>query len=209
MIFLLSDQIIFPGPALADEDGLLAVGGDLSVERLMLAYQQGIFPWYSEGEPICWYSPHQRFVLQPKDVHVSHSMKQIIRSNKYKVTYDTAFREAIAQCAQIKRKGQGGTWITDDMKQAYIALHRRGLAHSVEVWQGPDLVGGLYGVEVGEVFCGESMFSHAPNASKLALIWLCQNKSYSLIDCQLYTTHLERMGAGYMDRAEFNSFLNS
>jgi leucyl/phenylalanyl-tRNA--protein transferase len=209
MVFLLSDDLIFPDPALADEDGLMAVGGDLSVERLMLAYQQGIFPWYSEGEPICWYSPHQRFVLEPKDIHISHSMKQLIRSHKYKVTFDTAFSEVIGQCAQIKRKGQGGTWITADMKQAYIALHHKGLAHSVEVWQDTDLVGGLYGVEVGDVFCGESMFSHAPNASKLALIWLCQNKNYSLIDCQLHTTHLERMGARYMERDIFLSFLKS
>lgn len=207
MIFLLNDSLHFPDPALADEDGMLAVGGDLRPERLLLAYQQGIFPWYSEGEPILWYSPHRRFVLKPSEVYISHSMRQLMRSTKYTVTYDQAFEQVIEHCATIKREGQLGTWITPDMKAAYIKLHRMGIAHSVEVWQGSDLVGGLYGVTVREVLCGESMFSLRPDSSKLALIWLSQNQKYKLIDCQMYTEHLARMGAKYMDRAEFMGFL--
>ena len=150
MIFRLGPSLIFPDPALADEDGLLAVGGDLSEARLMLAYWQGIFPWYSEGEPILWYSPHQRFVLEPGEVVISHSMRQLIRSNKYEVRWNTDFEAVIRNCAATGRKGQSGTWIHDDMMDAYLLLHRKKIAQSIEVWLGETLVGGLYGVEVGK-----------------------------------------------------------
>ena len=208
MFFKLDQSLAFPNPAFADEDGLLAVGGDLSSERLKLAYQNGIFPWYSEGEPIFWYSPHERFVILPNDIRISHSMQQLMRSDKYQVTWDKDFAQVITHCARIKRKGQRGTWITGDMKDAYISLHKKGIAHSVEVWHDDKLVGGLYGVESGQVFCGESMFSLMPNASKLALIYLCQNKEYKLIDCQLHTPHLENMGGKYMSRREYVKYLH-
>ncbi len=209
MVFELSDELIFPHPSLADEDGLLAVGGDLSEDRLLLAYEHGIFPWYSEGEPILWYSPHQRFVLYPALVKISHSMRQLIRSGKYEIRFNTAFEEVIKACSNVKRKGQHGTWITGDMINAYVALHQKGIAQSVEVWHNETLVGGLYGVVVGKVFCGESMFSAAPNASKLALIALCQTNLFSLIDCQLHTPHLESMGAVYISREAFMQFMQT
>jgi len=209
MVFQLGPRLIFPDPALADEDGLLAVGGDLSEARLMLAYRQGIFPWYSEGEPILWYSPHERFVLEPQEVVVSHSMRQLIRSKKYDICWNTDFGAVIQNCAATKRKGQSGTWIHDDMIDAYLLLHKKGIAQSVEVWQGETLVGGLYGVEVGKIFCGESMFSLQPNASKLALIALCASGKYELIDCQVYTAHLESMGAKLIARNRFMEILNA
>ena len=209
MVFVLDHPLAFPNPAFADADGLLAVGGDLSSERLIAAYQNGIFPWYSEGEPILWYSPHERFVIIPDEIRISHSMRQLMRSDKYQVTWDKDFAGVITHCAKVKRKGQQGTWITGDMKEAYIALHKKGIAHSVEVWYEDKLVGGLYGVETGIVFCGESMFSLIPNASKFALIYLCQNKEYKLIDCQLHTPHLESMGGKYLSRREYMAFLKS
>ena len=209
MFFKLDHPLAFPNPALADEDGLLAVGGDLSSERLIVAYHNGMFPWYSEGEPILWYSPHERFVILPEEIHVSHSMKQLMQSDKYKVTWDKDFTGVISHCARVKRKGQRGTWITGDMKEAYIALHKKGIAHSVEVWNEDKLVGGLYGVESGKVFCGESMFSLMPNASKLALIYLCQTIKYTLIDCQLHTPHLESMGGKYVSRKEYIKYLHT
>ena len=209
MVFRLNRSLVFPDPALADEDGLLAVGGDLSAERLTLAYGHGIFPWYSEGEPIHWYSPHERYVIFPNEVHISHSMEQLMKSSAYQVTWDKDFTNVIRHCAKIKRKGQRGTWITDDMMAAYIELHKRGIAHSVEVWHDDKLVGGLYGIAVGEVFCGESMFSLEPNTSKLALIYLCREKGYKLIDCQLHNPHLERMGGKYISRSEYMGFLKS
>jgi len=203
MIFRLDERLIFPDPALAEEDGLLAIEGDLSPERLILAYQNGIFPWYSEDDPILWFAPHERFVLFPGELRVSKSMRQIIRSNKFKVTFNQSFTEVIQACADAKREGQDGTWITTEMQQAYINLHKLGVAHSVEVWQDDVLVGGLYGVEVGDVFCGESMFSKVSNASKLALITLCQTGKYNMIDCQLHTEHLESMGARMIPRDEY------
>ena len=209
MVFRLNRSLVFPNPALADKDGLLAVGGDLSAERLTLAYNHGIFPWYSEGEPIHWYSPHERYVIFPDEVHISHSMEQLMKSSTYQVTWDKDFANVISHCAKIKRKGQRGTWITDDMMAAYIELHRRGIAHSVEVWQNDKLVGGLYGIAVGGVFCGESMFSLEPNTSKLALIYLCREKGYKLIDCQLHNPHLERMGGRFISRSEYMGFLKS
>ncbi len=207
MIFRLDERLIFPDPALAEPDGLLAIEGDLSAERLVLAYQNGIFPWYSEDEPILWFSPHERFVLYPNELRISKSMKQVIRSDKFRVTFDRNFAAVITACADAKREGQDGTWITADMQQAYINLHELGVAHSVEVWLNDELVGGLYGVEVNRVFCGESMFSKVSNASKLALIALCQTNRYDLIDCQVHTEHLASLGAKMISREEYLAVL--
>ncbi|OCX50286.1 leucyl/phenylalanyl-tRNA--protein transferase [Mucilaginibacter sp. PPCGB 2223] len=209
MIFRLDERVIFPDPALAEEDGLLAIEGDLSPERLILAYQNGIFPWYSEGDPILWFAPHQRFVLFPHELRISKSMRQVVRSNKFKVTFNQAFAEVIVACADARREGQDGTWITAEMQQAYINLNKLGIAHSVEVWQDDVLAGGLYGVEVNNIFCGESMFSKISNASKLALITLCQTGNYQMIDCQVYTEHLESMGARMIPRDEYMAMLKS
>jgi leucyl/phenylalanyl-tRNA--protein transferase len=209
MIFRLDKRIVFPDPSLAEEDGLLAVGGDLSTNRLLLAYQHGIFPWYNDDTPILWYSPHERFVLFPDKLKISKSMRQILRSNRFRVTYDQNFAEVINACSTVDRKGQGGTWITPDMKEAYIRLHREGHAHSVEVWQDAELVGGLYGVQVGDLFCGESMFSKVSNASKVALISLLNTNNYKLIDCQLYTEHLESLGAKMISREEYLAMLQN
>ncbi|MBD1385078.1 leucyl/phenylalanyl-tRNA--protein transferase [Mucilaginibacter rigui] len=208
MIFRLDDRLLFPNPSLAEEDGLLAVGGDLSTERLLLAYQNGIFPWYSDDDPILWYSPHERFVLYPPELKVSKSMRQVLRSNKFTVTTDTCFSDVVAACSSAKREGQDGTWITADMMAAYAKLHREGYAHSVEVWLAGKLVGGLYGVHAGDVFCGESMFSRVSNASKTALIWLCNTGKYKLIDCQVYTEHLESMGARMIPREDYIAVLH-
>jgi leucyl/phenylalanyl-tRNA--protein transferase len=209
MIFRLDERMLFPEPSFAEEDGLLALGGDLSVERLLLAYQNGIFPWYSDDMPILWYSPHERFVLFPDELKISKSMKQILRSAKFTVTKDQCFNRVIEACSIAKREGQDGTWITEDMKNAYVDLHQQGYAHSVEVWEKDQLVGGLYGVEVGLVFCGESMFSKASNASKVALISLCQSGNYQLIDCQVHTEHLESMGARLISRKEYMHILQN
>lgn len=208
MVFLLIEQLLFPDPALADEDGLLAVGGDLSIERLKLAYQQGIFPWYSDDEPILWYSPHERFVIFKEEVHISGSMRRLMRSGIYEISWDKDFAAVINQCASVKRKVQNGTWITQDMIDAYIALHKEGIAHSVEVWHKGRLVGGMYGVASGNIFCGESMFSLMPSASKLALIYLCQSKPYKFIDCQFHTDHLESMGGRSISREEYMYMLH-
>ena len=207
MIFQLDKRLIFPDPALAEEDGLLAVGGDLSVERLDLAYANGIFPWYSNKKPILWYAPHERCVIFPDLLKVSKSMRQVLRSEKFAVTFDQDFAAVIAACASIFREGQQGTWITKDMQKAYIELHRQGKAHSVEVWQQNELVGGLYGVAINRVFCGESMFSKASNASKIALITLCRQKQYDLIDCQIQNEHLESLGAVMIGREEYLKYL--
>jgi leucyl/phenylalanyl-tRNA--protein transferase len=209
MVFLLDKSLTFPDPKLADDDGLLAIGGDLSIERLVLAYQNGIFPWYADNEPILWYSPHERFVIFAEEIHISRSMRDLIRSEKYHVTWDRDFVQVITQCAAIKRKGQRGTWITDDMLRAYTALFDKGIAHSAEIWQHDILVGGVYGVDCGNIFCGESMFSLVPNASKLALIHVSQNKKYRLIDCQMHTPHLESMGGWYISRNEYMEILKS
>jgi len=208
MIFRLDERLLFPDPALAEEDGLLAIGGDLSTERLLLAYQNGIFPWYSDDEPILWYSPHERFVLYPAQLRVSKSMNKVLRSGIFRITTDTCFNDVVAACSSVKREGQDGTWITADMKTAYWELHKQGYAHSVEIWQDDRLVGGLYGVHAGDVFCGESMFSVVSNASKTALIWLCNTNKYQLIDCQVYTEHLESMGARMITREEYIAILH-
>lgn len=210
MIFRLDERLLFPDPELAEPDGLLAVGGDLSTERLLLAYQNGIFPWYGDDTPILWYSPHERFVLFPEELKISKSMQQLLRSDKFRITVDTSFEEVITACSSVKRNGQDGTWITGEMKAAYIKLHNEGFAHSVEVWEQDNLVGGLYGVKIGTVFCGESMFGLVSNASKIALIHLCNSGLYQLIDCQVHTSHLASMGAklnsrkGYMDILRVN-----
>jgi leucyl/phenylalanyl-tRNA--protein transferase len=209
MIFRLDDRLVFPDPELAESDGLLAVGGDLSVERLLLAYQHGIFPWYSDETPILWYSPHERFVLYPSQIRISKSMKQVLRSGRFSITKNQAFEQVIKACSQMPREGQDGTWITEDMQQAYIQLHQAGYAHSYEVWQHGELVGGLYGVHAGHVFCGESMFSRVSNASKAALVFLCQHEQYWLIDCQMHTEHLESMGAQFIDRTDYLDILQS
>lgn len=209
-MFILSKDLVFPPVHLADKDGLLAIGGDLSLERLLLAYKSGIFPWYNPGEPIIWYSPNLRMVLFPKDLNISKSMKQIIRKNEFKITFNQNFKAVISNCKTIKRDGQGGTWITDEMQDAYIKLHDKGIAKSVEVWLENELVGGLYGIDLGTVFCGESMFSKISNTSKLAFIYLVQKlekEKYKLIDCQVYNPHLESLGADEISREEFLKFL--
>ncbi|OSY87227.1 leucyl/phenylalanyl-tRNA--protein transferase [Tenacibaculum holothuriorum] len=210
----LGEELVFPPLELATEDGVLAIGGDLSVARLKLAYQNGIFPWFNEGEPIVWYSPWERMVLFPDEVKVSKSMKQVLRKKDFTITENQAFEQVIFNCKHINRNDQFGTWITDDMEQAYINLHKEGFAKSIEVWHFDSaqsknvLVGGLYGVDLGNgVFCGESMFSKASNMSKLAFIHLAQNCGYKLIDCQVYNEHLASLGAREIDRSEFLGLL--
>lgn len=209
MIFRLNERLLFPDPELAEPDGLLAVGGDLSSERLVLAYQSGIFPWYSDDTPILWYSPHERFVLFPAELKVSSSMRRVLNSDRFKVTFNECFAGVIQACAAVNRPGQDGTWITDDMENAYTLLHEQGHAHSVEVWQNGDLVGGMYGVAVGTVFCGESMFSKVSNASKTALISFIKTGKYKLLDCQVHTDHMESMGARMIDRKEYMAMLQN
>lgn len=207
MIFRLSEELVFPNPNLAEEDGLLAIEGDLSTERLLLAYKNGIFPWFGDDSPILWHSPKMRFVLFPNEVKISKSMQQLMKSRKYKITINTAFEKVINACADVKRADQESTWITTEMKQAYIKLHQLGYVHSVETWENDQLIGGLYGVMINQVFCGESMFSYQSNASKMALIWLCQNIELKLIDCQIHSNHLATLGARMIDRESFMSFL--
>ena len=209
MIFRLNDRLIFPNPELAEPDGLLAVDGDLSTERLLLAYRSGIFPWYSDETPILWYAPHERFVLYPEELNISSSMNRFLRKGLFKVTMDTCFEKVIEACSTVEREGQDGTWITDDMKNAYIDLHKQGFARSVEVWQQDELVGGMYGVPIGKIFCGESMFSKVSNASKTSLIHLCQSGLYNLIDCQVYTDHLASMGARMIPQKDYMALLQN
>ncbi len=208
MPYSLDGRLIFPHPSLADDDGLLAIGGDLSSERLLLAYQHGIFPWFSDETPILWYAPHERFVLDPKELKITRSMQQFIRNSPFRTAHNTAFMEVIDRCATTKRKDQQGTWITADMQEAYIRLHELGYAHSVETYnENGVLVGGLYGIQIGAVFCGESMFSHASNASKLALINLCQTFNFELIDCQIYSEHLASLGAKFISGTAYYQLL--
>ena len=204
----LTQKIEFPDVSEASAEGLLAIGGDLSPERLLYAYSMGIFPWYQDEEPILWWSPDPRFVLFPKDIKVSKSMKQILKKEIFKVTENKAFTAVIKNCAQAKREDQNGTWITDEMIAAYIKLHQLGYAKSVEVWQNEELVGGLYGIAINEnVFCGESMFAKVSNASKVGFITFIQNSNYQLIDCQLHTKHLESLGAKNISRLDFINYL--
>lgn len=202
----LTDENVFPPVEFANTDGLLAVGGDLSPERLTLAYKSGIFPWFNEGSLILWWSPDPRMVLFPEKIRISKSMRKILKNNQFKLTKNQCFKVVIDQCAKIKREGQEGTWITDEMEGAYLKMHEDGYAHSYEVWMDENLVGGLYGIDLGHIFCGESMFSTVSNASKFAFIKLAeelQDKKYKLIDCQLHTEHLESLGAEEIPRKDF------
>ncbi|WP_412559774.1 leucyl/phenylalanyl-tRNA--protein transferase [Winogradskyella sp. MIT101101] len=204
----LTQKIEFPDVSKASADGLLAIGGDLSTERLIHAYSHGIFPWFEAEEPLLWWSPDPRFVLFPKDLRVSKSTRQVLKKNLFSVTVNKDFNAVIAQCSNTKRKGQLGTWITKDMIEAYEKLHQLGYAKSVEVWQNDELVGGLYGVDLGnDVFCGESMFAKVSNASKVGFITFVQNSDYKLIDCQLHTKHLESLGGKHISRQEFLKYL--
>ncbi|UKM65885.1 leucyl/phenylalanyl-tRNA--protein transferase [Flavobacteriaceae bacterium GSB9] len=204
----LTQKIWFPDVNQATADGLLAVGGDLSIERLILAYKSGIFPWFENESPILWWSPNPRFVLFPEKLKISKSMKQVIKAKKFEVTVNKVFNEVISECSKIKRSGQDGTWITESMIKAYNELHERGYAKSVEVWEGSELVGGLYGIDLKNgVFCGESMFAKVSNASKLGFITFIENSNYKLIDCQLYTKHLESLGAEEISRDIFITYL--
>ena len=203
----LTETIAFPGYDCTSEEGVIALGGDLSVERLTHAYKNGIFPWFSDNDPIVWYCPFERMVLFPTEIKISKSMHKIINKNEFTITENTAFEAVIYNCKNIDRNDGFGTWITNDMEQAYINLHKKGIAKSIEVWFKDELVGGLYGVEINHVFCGESMFSKASNASKLAFIYLAENKNYKLIDCQIYNEHLASLGAREIDRSLFLSIL--
>lgn len=205
----LSKKIDFPSYEKVTNHGVLALGGDLSEKRLIHAYQNGIFPWFSDGEPIVWYCPAERMVLYPEELKISKSMRHFLKKNTYAITENMAFKEVIFNCKNIERKDGLGTWITNDMEQAYLNLHNMGVAKSIEVWQGEELVGGLYGVEIGNVFCGESMFSKISNASKLAFIHLIKKGSYKLIDCQVYNEHLESLGAREISRNQFLQLLKS
>jgi len=205
-IYRLTRKLAFPNPSSAEDDGLLAVGGDLSVERLVLAYSLGIFPWYSEDQPILWWSPDPRLVLFPEELRVSKTLRQTLRKGVYRVTYNQAFDAVIRGCANAKRKGDAGTWITDEMIDAYIRLHQSGWAHSVEAWDGDELAGGLYGVMIGRAFFGESMFAIKTDASKVAFVECVGNlakKGIELIDCQVSTEHLKSFGAKEIPRDEF------
>lgn len=206
---ILTDRIEFPDVETATEDGLLAIGGDLSVERLLLAYKKGVFPWFEIDQPILWWSPDPRFVLYPEDLKVSKSMRKLFRQNKFEVTYNQAFRQVIEACAVISRKDQEDTWITQHMILAYCKLHELGFAISVEVWEDNQLVGGLYGIDLKNgVFCGESMFAKVSNASKYGFISFVQQSEYKLIDCQIHTNHLESLGAKNISRSKFIKLLN-
>lgn len=205
---ILNENIEFPHISEASRDGLLAIGGDLSPERLIYAYKNGIFPWFEEDQPILWWSPDPRFVLFPKDLKISKSMNQVLRKNDFVVTVNKDFSQVIHHCAAQKRNGQQGTWITQGMITAYQKLHELGYAKSVEVWQDSKLIAGLYGIDLGNnVFCGESMFTKVSNASKVGFITFVQHSNYKLIDCQVYTNHLESLGAKDIPRLEFLSYL--
>lgn len=210
--WLNSQELYFPdtSTALTAPNGLLAVGGDLSPERLIYAYQRGIFPWYEQDEPILWWSPDPRAVLIPSNIHISKSLAKCIRKQQFTVTCDKQFNQVIEHCAHATRKNQNGTWITDDVMNAYSHLHRLGIAHSVEVWQDQQLVGGLYGIGLGKLFFGESMFSLVSNASKMAFVALAQNVTrwgFPLIDCQVSNPHLTTLGSQLITRSVFNQYL--
>ena len=211
-MYFLSEDLFFPPVSEAYPDGILAIGGDLSTERLVLAYKSGIFPWFEEGEPIYWWSPNPRMVLFLDELVVSKSMRNILNRNIFSVTFNENFREVISNCQKIKRDGQNGTWITNDMIEAYCKLNELGIAKSVEVWQNDELVGGLYGIDLGHIFCGESMFSKVSNASKVAFIALSnqlKSANYKVLDCQVYNEHLESLGCREIDRTDFMKLLKS
>jgi leucyl/phenylalanyl-tRNA--protein transferase len=210
-IYILNDKIEFP-PVAGAEDGIVAIGGDLKAERLIMAYKSGIFPWYSEEEPIIWHSPEQRFVLFLEELHISKSMKRVLNSTRFSVTFDSDFSFVINQCASVNRKGQDGTWIIKEMIDAYVNLHHLGYAHSVEVWHEEKIVGGVYGVSIGKCFFAESMFHTVSNASKIALINLVKflkKNDFLFLDAQVFTEHVATMGAIEIPRNEFIQLLNN
>ncbi len=210
-LFRLSERMAFPPAWLARSDGLLCIGGDLSPQRLILAYENGIFPWFSHGEPILWWSPDPRLVLIPSEIRVSRSLKKKIRKHPFDIRLNTAFEPTIMACAQPRPGKDQGTWLVDEMIEAYIALHHMGVAHSIEAWEGNSLVGGLYGVSLGRSFFGESMFSRKPDASKLCLVALAhhlENYKFDMIDCQVTSDHLVRMGARELSQKAFLTILN-
>ncbi len=205
-VYLITSDLFFPPPELAREDGLLGVGGDLSPSRLLLAYRQGIFPWYNFGEPIFWWSPDPRLILEPSEIHISRRLKRTIRQKRFKVTLDLSFREVIKACSEVRLEKGEGTWLTPEMIKAYIALHDIGRAHSVEAWQGDRLVGGLYGIDLGRVFSGESMFTRVTDASKVAFVTLVRQLDewgFAMIDCQVTSRHLLSFGAKEVPRSLF------
>jgi len=211
-IYFLTALLEFPSADNANADGLLAVGGDLSPERLLLAYKSGIFPWFNDDSLILWWSPDPRMILFPHKIRISKSMRQIMSGTRFTLTRNKCFREVLEACAEIERMGQEGTWITNSMKEAYLRLHELGFARSYEVWENKKLVGGLYGIDLGHVFCGESMFSKANNASKYAFINLArdlEDRDYKFIDCQVYTKHLASLGAEEIPRKEFLKLLQN
>ncbi|WP_438966078.1 leucyl/phenylalanyl-tRNA--protein transferase [Flavobacterium sp.] len=209
-MYYVTKELYFPPVEEASYEGILAVGGDLSTERLVLAYKSGIFPWFELDEPILWWSPSERMVVNPQDYKIKKSLRNIINRDIFKITFNQDFEAVITNCQQIQRVGQNGTWITKEMMKAYCKLHKEGFALSVEVWQNEELVGGLYGVDLGTVFCGESMFSKVPNASKVAFVRLIEhlkNKNYRLLDCQVHNDHLEKLGAFEISREAFMKIL--
>lgn len=204
------DEIYFPDPVLAEEDGLLAIGGDLSVDRLVLAYSNGIFPWYNEDDPIMWWCPKKRFIIRPSGIHISHSMKKFMKKHRTEIMINRDFADTMHRC-RLKREFKEGTWITDDMEEAYCRLHRYNFAASVEAYIDGELAGGLYGVCLGRCFFGESMFSDMENGSKIALILFSQflaEKDFVMIDCQFHTDHLESMGGETVSWEEYRSLLD-
>ena len=209
-MYRLTDALLFPSPEQASAEGIVAVGGDLQPERVMLAYRKGIFPWFESDDFLLWWSPDPRMVLFPDRLKVSKSMRTVLRKKQFEVTFNKAFDQVVEACAKVKRFGQNGTWITPGRMEVYSSLHTQGHAHSVEVWEEGSLVGGLYGIDLGTVFCGESMFSKSSNASKVALIFLVKElkkNKYELIDCQVPTQHLASMGAEPISRTKFLTFL--
>lgn len=209
-MYYLTSELYFPPVSHASSEGILAFGGDLSPERLVLAYESGIFPWFEEDQPIIWWAPNPRMVLFFDELNISKSMRTILNKNSFQITFNQEFRSIITSCQQSKREGQTGTWITNDMIDAYCKLHELGIAKSVEVWQNEELVGGLYGIDLGHIFCGESMFSKVSNASKVAFITLAkelQSKNYQLLDCQVYNEHLDSLGCREIPREHFMTIL--
>lgn len=210
-MYRLTDALLFPSPEQASAEGIVAVGGDLQPERVMLAYRKGIFPWFESDDFLLWWSPDPRMVLFPDQLKISKSMRTVLRKKQFEVTFNKSFDQVVEACAKVKRFGQNGTWITPGLMEVYSTLHTQGYAHSVEVWEEGSLVGGLYGIDLGTIFCGESMFSKSSNASKVALIFLVKElkkNKYELIDCQVPTQHLASMGAEPISRTKFLSFLS-
>ena len=211
-MYFVSNILEFPPVEQASYEGVLAIGGDLSVERLILAYNSGIFPWYNADEPILWWAPSERMVVYPATFKVSKSMRNILNRNSFRITYNQNFKEVIDHCQLVERKDQEGTWISSEIIESYTKLHEMGIAKSVEVWENNELVGGLYGVDLGHVFCGESMFSLVPNASKVAFVYLVmylKQNHYKLLDCQVHNNHLESLGAFEISRESFMRILKS